>query len=146
MTHQPSTSHKNINVPVDTRQFISLCDFLKSKKSSKDPVDVISEAIDYWMENADWKIETLMSEAIKGYHWKNVFLPNGTSLRMKYKGEYYYAAVQGDNIIYESQSISPSEFCNLVTQTSRNAWNDVWIKRPNDSEWIFADTIRKEIA
>jgi hypothetical protein len=139
-----------ISLPISTQQFLSLADFLKFSGSDKDPVAVVAEAIDYWMENAGWKQDVLMPEALKnsdkGYHWKDVFLPNGTSIRMKYKGDFYYAAVQGDNIIYESQSVSPSEFANTVTQSNRNAWNDIWIKRPNDTEWIFADTIRRKKA
>lgn len=137
----------HICIPISTEQFMALTDFLKSSDNDKDPVDVIAEAVSSWIDGAGSKqsptaLKTLKSSD-RGYHWKDVFLPNGTSLRMKYKGDFYYAAVQGDNIIYESRGVSPSEFCNSVTNTSRNAWNDIWIKRPNDSEWVYANTLRK---
>ncbi|HRI77690.1 MAG TPA: hypothetical protein PLX33_11985 [Alphaproteobacteria bacterium] len=137
-----------IQVPISTRQFLNLAEFLKSANSDADPVDIIALAIDYWMENASWKKQDLVPQPVrsadKGYHWKDVFLPNGTSLRMKYKDEWYYAAVQGDKILHEGASISPSEFANKVTQTSRNAWRDIWVKRPHDIEWIFADSLRSK--
>jgi len=123
-----------------------LASFLQEQKSGHDPVGAIEFAIDYWMENASWKEDLVQPnvprQADKGYHWKNVFLPNGTSLRMKYKGEYYYAAIQGDKTIFNGKEVSPSEFANSLTETSRNAWRDIWVKRPNDLEWVFADKLR----
>lgn len=37
----------------------------------------------------------------KGYQWKDLFLPDGTDLRMRYKGVDYYAKVEGDKLTYE---------------------------------------------
>ena len=31
---------------------------------------------------------------------------------------------------------------NTVSWTTRNAWRDLWIKRPADSEWLLADDCR----
>ncbi len=139
----------DVCLPVTTEQFLKLVDFLKSREIDRNPVGIVAEAIDYWMDNAGKNQDAFVPKALKnsdrGYSWKDVFLPNGTAIRMKYKGDFYYAAVQGDNIIYESRAVSPSEFANTVTGTNRNAWNDIWIKRPNDSEWIFADTLRKKM-
>ena len=135
-----------ISVPVSTTQFLVLCEYLQKNGCDRDPVDVISSAIDYWMENASWKSEDLMPEirrSDKGYAWKDIFLPHGTSIRMKYKNDWFYATVNVDQVIYDGKSLSPSEFANKVTGTSRNAWRDLWIKRPQDSEWIFADILRR---
>jgi hypothetical protein len=33
----------------------------------------------------------------RGYQWKQLFLPDGTDLRMRYRGAYYYAKVEGDH-------------------------------------------------
>lgn len=134
-----------ISIPVEMTQFLDLSDFLREEKSKFNPVEAIEFAIDYWMENASWKDELLSGsprETDKGYIWKNLFLPNGTSLRMKYKGEIYYCAVMKDKIIFNGEETSPSGFANKVAKTSRNAWNDIWIKRPDDTEWIFADNLR----
>ena len=135
-----------ISVPIETSQFLALADFLREQKSEHDPVGAIEFSIHYWMENAWWKEDLLQPsvprQADKGYHWKDLFMPNGTSLRMKYKGEYFYTAVQGDKMIFNGKEVSPSEFTFAVTETSRNAWKDIWIKRPNDPEWVFAETRR----
>ena len=81
----------------------------------------------------------------KGYHWQSVFLPNGSRLRMTYKGGEHFAEVRHQQVMYQDRACSPSEFARLVaSNTNRNAWRDIWIKRPSDSEWIFADTLRRQ--
>lgn len=82
----------------------------------------------------------------KGYQWQNVFLPNGTELKMTYKSNAYYASVRFEHIVYKELHLSPSEFARKVAEnTSRNAWRDIWIKRPNDKEWLLADDLRRNI-
>lgn len=134
-----------INVPVPTQTFLTLSDFLKQSGSNRDPVEIISTAIDYWMDNAEWKKEDLLPDVFdqeKGYRWKQVFLPHGSMIRMKYKGQFSYAKVEGDKIIFENKEVSPSEFANTVTGTHRNAWRDLEVKRPSDTAWQLADLLR----
>jgi hypothetical protein len=50
--------------------------------------------------------------------------------------------VEGDDIIYEGRSVSPAVLVNTITDTSRNAWRDLWIKRPGDKGWGLAGDIR----
>jgi hypothetical protein len=65
---------------------------------------------------------------------------------MTYKGATYHASIEGDNFVYEGRSISPSEFANTVAGgTARNAWRDLWIKRPSDHDFRMADDLRREI-
>lgn len=81
--------------------------------------------------------------ATKGYRWSGVFLPNGTKLKSTYKGEDKLAEVRHQQIYYEERPCSPSEFASRVANnTSRNAWRDVWVKRPDDRAWVFANTLR----
>ena len=139
-----------ITVPVSTKQFIELANFLNEQGSNREPVEVIATAIDYWMQNASWKPEVLKPEIIntesRGYTWKykdrSIFLPHGTEIRMPYKGQYHYAKVEGDSICYQGGNVSPSVLANTITKSSRNAWRDLWIKRPGDQEWTLADDIR----
>jgi hypothetical protein len=133
-----------ICVPVDTEQFLGLVDFLRSNGDPRDPVLVIADAIDYWMDNASWKSELLKVSKLRGYQWKSLFLPEGTQVRMQYKGATYYAKVEGDKLVYNGAPISPSALANAITQSSRNAWRDLWLLRPQDSEWQLADECRKE--
>ena len=80
----------------------------------------------------------------KGYQWLTVFLPNGTKLKMAYKGLDYYAEVVHQKVMYEDEPFSPSSLANRIASgTSRNAWRDFWIKRPRDKEWVLADDIRR---
>ena len=132
-----------ISVPIHTEQFIELIDFLRGKGDLRDPVQAVADAIDYWMMNADFKPELLRQAAGRGYQWKGLFLPDGTELRMQYKGEYHYAQVDGDQLLYQGKPTTPASLANTVAGSSRNAWRDLWIKRPADAEWYLADVLRQ---
>lgn len=86
-------------------------------------------------------------DLLAGHLWKPVFLLNGTRLRMSYKGTSHYAEVRGDKIqgadrVFDSVS---QWVRNVAGGTSRNAWLDVWIKRPlRDHDYRSADAIRRE--
>lgn len=133
-----------ISIPVATRQFLALADFLKAQGDARDPVLAVQDAIDYWLDNASWKPELLhhAQPSNLGYQWKSLFLPDSTEVRMQYKSDWYYAKVEGDKLIYEGEPITPGRLANTVTGTSRNAWRDLWIKRPADTEWLLADDCR----
>lgn len=135
-----------VAIPVRTRQFLDLADFLRRSGDSRDPVAAVADAIDYWLDNASWKPELLSqsTNATRGYQWKSLFMPDGTEVRMQYKGQYHYAKVEGDQLIYESEPITPGRLANIITGTSRNAWRDLWIKRPSDAEWLLADDCRAD--
>lgn len=97
--------------------------------------------------DADRMLDDLMKDSgdkNKGYQWLTVFLPNGTKLKMAYKGRDYYAEVAHEKIMYEGESFSPSGLANRIASgTARNAWRDLWIKRPRDKEWLLADDLRR---
>ena len=134
---------QNINVPIPTSKFIGLVDFLRERNSPRDPLEVIESAIDYWMDNADWKEEILSPVSMAtGYSWKSVFLPSGSALRIRYNSEYHYAKVDGDSLIYDGESVSPNQFAMKVAGCARDAWRDVWIKRPGDSDYVVAKSMR----
>ena len=134
-----------VSVPVATEQFLELAGFLSSNGDRRDPVLAVADAIDYWIQNASWKPELLNKQtSARGYQWKGLFLPEATELRMPYKGDYFYASVEGDHVMYDGERVTPASWVNRVTQSSRNAWRDVWVKRPGDKEWRLADDIRNE--
>src|SRR5262245_263373 len=111
-----------ISVPIETRLFLKLADFYREKGSDRDLVEVIENAIEYWMSNANWKEEDLMQELFErpshlGYFWKKLLLSPGTKIRMTYKGRTYHAAIIGDDFVGpDGMKISPSEFANSVAQ------------------------------
>jgi len=133
-----------ISVPVDTDTFVALVHFLEGHSSWRDPVEVVGEAINYWIDNAEWKPEFLdKREQINGYRWKALLLPDGTKIRMKYEQEYHYAEVVGDAFLWNGKPSSPSQFAGGVTNTARNAWRDLEIQRPGERGWNIADDLRK---
>jgi hypothetical protein len=74
----------------------------------------------------------------RGYQWKTLFLPEGTDLRMRYQGQWYYAKIEGDALMYAGESVSPREWTLLVTASIRNAWRDIWIRRNVTEGWTRA--------
>jgi len=87
---------------------------------------------------------TEFGDSKDGYHWAPLFLPNGTHIRMEYKKEVFQAIVKHNKIIFKEESYSPSELARFIAAgTSRNAWRDLLIKRPNDADWTLADTLRR---
>jgi hypothetical protein len=135
-----------ISILIATEQFLELVEFLRSNSDPRDPTVVIADAIDYWISNASWKPELLSKSSSRGYQWKNLFLPDGSEIRMQYKGAYSYAAIEGDELVYNGKPISPSTLTNIIAGSSRNAWRDLWIKRPGDTDWSLADELRASIA
>jgi hypothetical protein len=79
-----------------------------------------------------------------GYRWKDIFLPDGTMLSFNYKGTTHLATVAKTEILYEGRSVSPSEFVNSISGAVRNAWRDIWVKRPSDPEPQPAYELRRE--
>jgi hypothetical protein len=142
-----NTTALTIGVPIHTTLFLRLTDFLREKNDPRDPVLVVSDAIEYWLMNADFKSELLIDEnngVSRGYQWKKLFLPDGTQLRMSYKGKYFYAKVEGDEVVYDGNPVSPASMVNSISGTSRSSWRDMWFKRPKDKEWLPAREWSKE--
>ncbi len=86
-------------------------------------------------------------DLLSGHLWKPVFLTNGTRLRMTYKGTSHYAEIRGDKVQGADQKFdSVSQWVRHVAGgTSRNAWLDVWVRRPGrDQDYRAADAVRKE--
>lgn len=79
-----------------------------------------------------------------GYRWLNVFLPNGTEISMKYKGKNYLAHVKHESIVFGGEKFTPAEFARKVaSNTARNAWRDLYVRRPGDKQWTLADSLRR---
>lgn len=80
----------------------------------------------------------------RGYQWQAVFLPNGTELRITYKGRQHHAQIKHEKLIYDNVALSPSEYASRVAgNTNRNAWRDIWLRLPNSHAWTFANDLRR---
>jgi len=78
-----------------------------------------------------------------GYQWKNVFLPDGTSLRTNYHHSVAFAKVVGDRLCAESgEVLTPSSFANRGA-AGRNAWRFIWLRFPGEEHWVRAADYRQ---
>jgi hypothetical protein len=80
---------------------------------------------------------------VRGYQWKQLFLPEGTLLRTVLGGSSHDAVVTGGHIIFNGNSITPSEFANCIGAQRRSAWHALWLLFPGESEWKSADALRR---
>lgn len=126
-----------ISVPLESSLFIRVAQHVSDNGLGVDAVAAISRAVENWLEESD----DTPSVGI-GYQWKELFLPTGTTLRIKYSGEYKYARVENDYPCYMGVKYSPNQFASKITGTQRDAWRDIWVKRPEDKEYVIADMLR----
>ena len=82
---------------------------------------------------------------MRGYQWKSLFLPGGTALRSRSYGEHNYARVEGDQIIHDGRPVSPNQFAQSFARTTRNAWTDLYVRRPGDKQFKLAYRLRQEL-
>ena len=99
---------------------------------------VVSDFLDRVSEDDEFS-----PAAQRGFYWQNVFLPNGTELRMTISAKQHFAVIEHDEVRYEGQSFTPASWANHIAGHSRNAWRDIYIKRPTDKDWVFANTLRR---
>ena len=117
-------------------------DFLDSTEG--DPDIWCSEYIERHVEKQSDRFEEEYGYPTRGYQWQAVFLPNGSQVRMTYRGEAVHAEIRHEKLLHDGESISPSEFARRVANnTSRNAWRDIYVKFPGESAWKFADDLRR---
>jgi hypothetical protein len=124
-----------LSVQVPTGLYVDVAAHLRKSGDQRTPDDVVALALKNWLRSSPRRKGA-------GYQWKELFLPDGTELRMRYRGIFYYAAVQGDQLMYCSDPVSPRGFVLMVTGTVRNPWRDLWIRRSASEVWTRADTWR----
>ncbi|MBK8456555.1 MAG: hypothetical protein IPL47_05070 [Phyllobacteriaceae bacterium] len=79
--------------------------------------------------------------------WKKVEVPSGSEVRMAYDGMHHYAEVRDGKIVENGNRYTPSEWASKVANgTSRNAWRDLWFRKPLSKNWDLADDLRKRAA
>jgi hypothetical protein len=79
----------------------------------------------------------------RGYQWKELFLPDGTDLRMHFEGEAYHARVTGNGIVYEGRRVSPRQLTIAIAGDGRNAWRDLSLRLPGDQHFRPACLLRR---
>lgn len=135
-----------LTLQVPTDALLKLIGQLRNRGGSQDLSEAITSAIDLWLTE-QFKLATGGDPAsVRGYQWKSLFLPEGTVLRSWSYGDHNYARVEGDRIIHEGKSVSPNQFAQSFARTTRNAWTDLYIRRPEDKQFKSACRLRQELA
>ncbi|NVD97097.1 hypothetical protein HUX62_03655 [Massilia sp. BJB1822] len=125
---------------VPTTALLELCDFLKARGSTLALDEALSCALRQWMA-----VQSSEADADRGYQWKRLFLPSGSRLRMQYAGQWFYAEVEGDELFFEGQSVSPRGMTQMIAGDGRNAWRDLWIRLPEEKNWNRASLLRRDL-
>jgi hypothetical protein len=78
----------------------------------------------------------------QGYQWKQLFLPDGTLLRVTIGPDTTYAQVEGNALRADGKRSTPSRFANAGGGAVRNAWRVIWLRFPGDTRWRRAAACR----
>jgi hypothetical protein len=135
-----------VSLQVDTDTILRLISQLKLRGGTLDIAEAITSAIDLWLREQSKLSAGSDPASVRGYQWKTLFLPDGTELRSWSYGEHNYARVIGDEIIHKGKAVSPNQFAQSFARSFRNAWTDLYIRRPEDKQFKLADRLRKELA
>ena len=135
-----------LTVQLETSTLLKLINRLGELGGEQDLSEGVSSAIEFWLAEQA-KLSTGCDPAsVRGYQWKSVFLPEGTVLRSWSYGDHNYARVEGDQIIHDGKPVSPNEFAQSFARTTRNAWTDLYIRRPCDKRFTLACRLRQQLA
>jgi hypothetical protein len=121
-----------------------LDEFLRESGSPLSASEAATQAIKQWIAAAQGQFTSLAATPSCGYQWKSLFLPEGTQLRMRYRGESFYARVEGDNIVYQGQRMSPRQMAIAIAGDGHNAWRELAILLPGETRWKPASLLRRQ--
>ena len=129
-----------VSIHIPTSTFLELANYLHEYGDERDPSQIATLAIDAWLAVAKGAIA--YAPVLRGYQWKELFLPERTEVRMQYSGTYRYAHIVGDALIYEGDVVTPSQFAGMIGGPGRNAWRDLWLRLPGTRQWKKAAYLR----
>jgi hypothetical protein len=133
------------SLQVDTHVLLKLIEQLRRRGGSQDLTETFTSAIELWLAEQAKLRPGSDPGGGRGYQWKSLFLPEGTVLRSWSYGEHNYARVEGDQIIHDGRAVSPNRFAQMFAQSTRNAWNDLYVRRPSDKQFKLACRLRDEL-
>lgn len=132
---------KAVYLPVT--DYLNLEFFLMDTRPGTEPGPFVAELVKRWLATEMARLALRDGCALRGFQWKNVFLPEGTALRTSHGDVVAFAKVVGDHIICDDDvsSLTPSMFANRHA-TGRNAWRFVWLRFPGNDHWVRAANCR----
>jgi len=127
-----------INLPLG--DFMELEYHLMNTRPGVKPDAFVAELVHRWLSIETERLALQKNgPAIRGFQWKNIFLPDGTNLRTCYQHTIEFSKVAGDHIrADDGEQLTPSQFANRHAK-GRNAWRFVWLRFPGEDNWVRAD-------
>ncbi|WP_338760322.1 hypothetical protein [Massilia sp. METH4] len=134
-------STQPVNLPVT--DFLELEFYLMDTRPGVKPDAFLAEMLKRWLRAENERLALRKSgPALRGFQWKNLFLPDGTNLRTRHGNTVEFAKVCGDRIISDDGiALTPSQFANRHMK-GRNAWRFVWLRFPGKEQWVRAGDCR----
>ncbi|NVM78783.1 hypothetical protein FHW83_004613 [Duganella sp. SG902] len=120
--------------------FTELCSYLRESGSTLSPSEALIKAVQLWI--AKGRADAIPAQ---GYQWKQLFLPEGTRLRMQVRECWHTAAIVGDELIYKGNPTSPHQMARQAAGDGRNAWREIWVLMPGHKQWANADRLRAQL-
>jgi hypothetical protein len=111
--------------------------YLRHSGSTFSTEEAVVHAIKSWIAQGH-----TAAAPMQGYQWKQLFLPAGARVRMRYDDDWRWAEVIGDELIYRRRALSPHQMVQEVAGDGRNAWRDLWIRLPGEKTWTSAAVLR----
>lgn len=139
-------------LPVSSDALLALDAHLRDEASALSLTDAVALAIRAWLaDNAGTVAISESGEpadadadaASRGYQWKELFLPEGTALRMRYADEVHHARVTGDAIVFRGRRVSPRQLTLAIAGDGRNAWRDLSLRLPGEAHFRPACVLRR---
>jgi hypothetical protein len=100
------------------------------------------EVVEGWKALEEQAIASAIAER-QPLIWKDISVPTGSEVRMTYGGKVHFARVKGGKVHDDDGDFSPSQWAAKVAGHARNAWRDVWFKRPGANHWELAEALRR---
>jgi hypothetical protein len=114
--------------------------YLREGGSTLSPSEALIKAVQSWI--AKGRADAVPA---RGYQWKQLFLPEGTRLRMRVDEKWYSANIVGDDLIYKDKAVSPNQMAVKVAGDGRNAWREIWVLPPGQKQWANAAILRAQL-
>lgn len=114
--------------------------YLRESRSTLSPSEALIKAVQLWIAKS-------RADAIpaRGYQWKQLFLPEGTRIRMRVRDCWHTADIVGDELVYKGDAISPHQMAKQVAGDGRNAWREIWVLMPGQKRWANAGRLRAQL-
>lgn len=125
---------------IDADLYLELALHLRSAGDPRAPHEAVDEAVRHWLLAA--RSAARAHSEPTGYQWKEVFLPEHTMLRVRQGQRNVCAEVIGNRLLYQGRPTTPGALAQLSGLNVRNAWRQLWIRWPGETQWLAAIYVR----